>query len=90
MTTTALMLDSNDIVWHYSWGDMNECLVIVDRELTTDKSNDGTKVQLDEPMIFMGVTYRNVGEVLVNRSRNDSKAAELSKLIPAWVTIHKS
>lgn len=51
MTTTALMLDRTDIVRHYSWGDMNECLGTVDRELTADQSNDGTKVQLDGPMI---------------------------------------
>lgn len=50
---------------------MSKCLLTPDRELIADQSNEGIKVQLDEPMAFIGVTYRNVGEGLVNRSRND-------------------
>lgn len=28
----------------------------------TDQSTDATKVQLDKPVSFIGVTYRNMGE----------------------------
>ena len=58
---------------------MDKCLLIPDRELTTDQSIDTTQVQLGEPMIFIGVF----------RSKNDPKAAASSKLTPAWVTLKK-
>lgn len=32
-----------------------------DRELTTNQSTGTSKVQLGEPMNFIGFTYRNVG-----------------------------
>lgn len=35
-----------------------------DREPMTDHSSDATKVQLGESMSFIGVTYRNVDELL--------------------------
>ena len=35
---------------------MDKCLVTPDREPITDQLKDATKVQLDEPMGFMGVT----------------------------------
>lgn len=35
------------------------------RELTTDESKDTTKVQLDEPMCLVVVTYRNSGHALL-------------------------
>lgn len=41
-------------------------------------------------MNFVEVTYRNVGEGLFNRSRNDSKTAASPKTGPAWVTAHKA
>jgi hypothetical protein len=40
------------------------CLLTSDREPTTDQSMNTTKVQLGDPMSFIGVTYRNMGEGL--------------------------
>jgi hypothetical protein len=51
---------------------------------------DTTKVQLNELMHFVGVTYRNIGERLLNRSRNDSKTVASPKPMQVQVTVHKS
>lgn len=75
---------------NYSWGHVKKCLLTLDRELTTDHSNDCIKVQFDEPMNFIGVTYRNMGKWLVNRNRNDSRITVSPKRTLAWVTVYKS
>ena len=41
------------------------CLLTSEWNPTTDQSTDTTKVQLGEPMSFIGVTYRNMGEELL-------------------------
>ena len=41
------------------------CLLTTDRELLTVQSTNTTKVQLGEPVSFIGVTYRNMGEGLL-------------------------
>jgi hypothetical protein len=61
-------------------GDMHTCLLNQDREPLRDQSTDATKVQLGEPVIFIGVTYR---------SRNGETAGS-PQPTPAWVTAHKS
>lgn len=40
---------------------LNKHLLTPGWELTTDESKDTTKVQLDEPMCLVKVTYRNSG-----------------------------
>jgi hypothetical protein len=40
----------------------HEHLLALDKELTTDQSKDTIKVQLGEPMSFIGITPRSVGE----------------------------
>lgn len=35
---------------------------------TTPQSRDTTKIQLGEPMNFVGLTYRNVGERLLSEA----------------------
>ena len=52
------------------------CLLTSDREPTTNLSIDIPKVQLSEPMSFIGVTYKN---------RTDSKASASLKPIVAWL-----
>ena len=44
------------------------CLLTPDRDLTRDQCTDTTKVQLGEPMSFIGVTYRSVGEGLLTEA----------------------
>lgn len=39
----------------------HEFLLTQDREPRTDQSLDATKVQIDEPMSFIGVSYRSMG-----------------------------
>lgn len=41
------------------------CLLIPDRESMSDQSTDTTNVQIDGPMNFTGVTYRNTGKELI-------------------------
>lgn len=40
-------------------------LLTPDRDTMTDESTDITKVQFGEPVSFVGVTYRNMGESLL-------------------------
>lgn len=54
-----------------------------------DQSEDTTKVQLGEPMSFIGVTYRNAGERLPMGAETIKKKTKLSHLlglthIPYW------
>ena len=51
---------------------------------------DTTKVQLGEPINVIGVTYRNMGERLPHRSRNDSETSASPWPGPAWATAHKA
>lgn len=43
-------------------GRCNTCQLISDREPTTDQSADATKIQFGEPVSFIEVIYRNMGE----------------------------
>jgi hypothetical protein len=60
---------------------MNKYLLILDRGLMTDQSNDITKLHIGEPTHLTGITYR---------SRNNSKAATSSKPMKAQVTAYES
>lgn len=42
---------------------MNKCLLTPDRK-PTDQIVDTTKTQLEEPMCFIGIVYRNMGKRL--------------------------
>ena len=55
------------------------------RELMTDQSLDTTQVQLGEPVSFIEVTYRNMGEELLIGSEMTQRQLHH----PAWVTLHK-
>jgi hypothetical protein len=48
-------------VTDFSWGDT----CTPNRDPTTDQSTNTTKVQLGEPMSFIGVASRNMGERLL-------------------------
>jgi hypothetical protein len=50
---------------NFSEGMQHTCLLTTDREPMTDRDMDTTKVQLDEPMSFIGFTYRSMGEGLL-------------------------
>jgi hypothetical protein len=52
---------------------MSEHPLTPSKELTSDQRKDITKVQLDEPMDFIGDICRNMGERVVYVSRNDSE-----------------
>lgn len=54
-------------------GDVDKCLLTPDREPTTHQSKGATRVQL-EPLGFIGVSYRSLGEGRY-RSRSDSEMA---------------
>ena len=41
---------------------MTRCLLTPERELFTDYHKGTTKVHLGEPVNFIGVTYRSLGE----------------------------
>ena len=56
------------------------CLFIPDREPTTDRSTDTTEVQFDEPMSFIGVTYKNKGE----GSLLGAEMTQTAVSTPAW------
>lgn len=64
---------------------MNKCLSIPDKELTTDKRADATKVQPDKPMSFIGIAVEGllVGTELTQRQSQHQKPS------PTWVTAHK-
>lgn len=47
---------------------MRKCLTTPDREPTTYQSRDTIKIQLDEPVSFIGVTHRNMDEGLLIRA----------------------
>ena len=47
-----------------SWGNVNKCLFILERELTIDSNRHNNKVQLDEPMSFIEIHYKNMNERL--------------------------
>lgn len=47
-------------------GKHNTRLLTPDWEPTTEQSMDITKVQLDEPVSFIGVAYRNMNEELLS------------------------
>lgn len=47
---------------------MNTYLLIPDRNLTTDHSEDTTKAQLGESMNFMKANYRRMGEGLLREA----------------------
>lgn len=86
--TTGVLFCSSDIgsaVWQdFSWRD--EHLLNPDNEPTTDQSTDTAKVELGEPMVFTGVSSKNMGERLLT----GVKTAILLKPTSAWVTDHKS
>lgn len=44
---------------------MQPTLLTPDRDTMTDQSTDITKVQFGEPVSFVGVTYKNMGESLL-------------------------
>lgn len=68
------------VVEHYTWGDRNRCLFTPGLEPTVKQSTSHTiKVQLDEPMGFIGVTYR---------CRNAIQRAVSPK--PVCMTAHES
>ena len=58
-------------------------LLIPTRETTTDESTDTTKVKVDEPVSFMGVTYRrNMGEGLFTGAKMTQKNSCITKAYP--------
>lgn len=64
----------NTVVWHYSWGDMNKCLLTPVRE----------------PMIsFIGVAYQEHGWGAITQAEITQISAS-SKSTPSWVTSHRS
>lgn len=70
------------VLWHHSWGDVNTCLLVPDRELTTDEHG--------EPMSFVS-NLKGYGWGIIHRSRNNSDnfiTKSPHKL--AWVMAHKS
>ena len=75
-------------------GRCNICLLILSRELTRDRSIETTKVQLDDPMSFVGVICRSVGEGLCTEAEMTQTAASPKpaspKPTPDWMTTHKS
>lgn len=71
-----------------SWGDVNICLVVLDRDLMMDWSKD-TQVQLGNPVNFVGVTYGSMGEGITCRSRSDSDSCITKRPPPASVAAHK-
>lgn len=59
-------------------------LLIPDREARTDQSTNTNKVQPGEPMSFIGVNYRNMGEEILTKEKIVSKTAASPKSTPAW------
>jgi hypothetical protein len=47
-----------------------------------------TKVQLREPMSFIGVPYRSMGEGLLTEAEMTQRTAASAKITPAWMTAH--
>ena len=67
----------------------NILLLIPDSEPTTEQSMDTSKVQLGEPVSFIGVSHRITDEGLLTGAEMTQR--QLSpQLTPAWVTTHKS
>lgn len=65
------------------------CLHTPNRITITDQSHGYHQSPAWWTMSFIGVTYC-VGDMLYNRSKNDSMIAESPKPTPEWVTAHKS
>ena len=63
--------------------DLNIHLLILDKKPTPTQNKDTTKVQLGEPMNFIVVSYRRVGNGSTYRNRYYSKAAASSKAHPS-------
>lgn len=54
---------------------MNKCLLIPDREPTTDLSKNTGKANLVNQLNLIGITYRNMDELLLSREKMYSKTA---------------
>lgn len=80
---------SVDVTWHYSWGDKNKQLLTPNRKPKTDQITDTTKVQLDESMSFIRVTYTNMTGVTYWRTK-EWKTTASPKLPSAQVTVQES
>jgi hypothetical protein len=57
-----VLYDKNSLWQNSSWGDATP--FTSDRDHKTDQSTDNIKIQLNEPMSFIGATYRNIGKGL--------------------------
>lgn len=68
-------------------GRENTCLLVPDREPMTDHNTDTTKVQLDEPIIFIGVSYRNIDKGLLMGAGRIQRAPLPKPKV--GVTVHK-
>ena len=52
-----------------------------------EQSTDTTKLQLSEPISFIGVTYRNMGvELLTRREMTQRQLHHQEPTNPLWVT----
>lgn len=55
-------LHLSSLAQHYLRGDENRCLFTPERELKMmNQSLDNSKIQVGEPMNFIGVTFRKAG-----------------------------
>lgn len=70
-----------------SWGDVNKWLFIPERELTLDSNRHNNKVQLDEPMRFIGIHYKNMNERLHTgvEMAQHSSMGDSSQKLETWV-----
>lgn len=56
----------------------------------TNESTDSSRAQFGEPLSFIGITYRNMGEGLFTGAKKDSKTTAPLNPTPARVTPHES
>lgn len=69
-----------------SWRYIAPHLCTPDRDPTKGQRMDSTTVQLGEPVDFIGVNYRSVGEQVLVRAEKTPMGARPAL---AWVTAHK-
>lgn len=65
-------------------------LLTNDRDPMADQSADSTRLQLGEPLSFIWVTYRNIGERVTYSLEMIQKTAATPNSTLAWVRAHKN
>lgn len=57
------------IVWCHSWGGIDKCVFITDRELMTDQSNDAIQTLVVEQIVFWGLQIRIWGRCYLQEQK---------------------